>query len=462
MKVAATGGLVCAVWLLLTAVPGLADYDDALRAFEAGNDAVALRELRPLAARGSPAARFLLGVMHETGRGGPRDVAAAAGLYRKAADAGNVAAMTALGRLYLKGEGVAQSDARAGDFFRKAAARGSAGALYLLGSMRLEGRGGPVADAPGYLRRAVQAGSPEAAALLGEMLVAGKGIGRDPAAAYRMALAALAGDRVAPATRSRLTTLAETARNALDPTVALRIARQGSAGTAKKESGAQEHAPPEPGRMLTGTGFVVSRVGHVLTNAHVAAQCGRIVTVAGGRRMAARLVRVDRENDLALLRLDVALPRALVFREGDVLPAGTVVHAAGYPGQAAATGQLRVTTGRTRELARDAGPRHAQAVTAVVRPGNSGGPLLDGSGHVAGVVKARRDTTAVLRQTGETPAAMGFVVPLAVVKAFLARGQVPIVVAPSGSERDIGTLMTSLSDTVLPLFCLPAATDTAP
>ncbi|MGE4535568.1 MAG: trypsin-like peptidase domain-containing protein [Desulfovibrio sp.] len=454
--------LLLVACLLALASPGLADYDDALRAFERGQDAVALRELAPLVKAGSPSALFLLGAMREAGRGGAKDPAGAARLYRQAAEGGNTPAMTALGLLYYRGEGVAQSDAMASKYFRKAAGKGSAQALYLLGLMRLSGRGGPTADAVGYLRRAVRAGSPEAAAVLGELLLTGRGVVRNPAAAYAMALDALAGDRIVAATRDRLTALAERAGKALDPTVALRIEgkARGRQGTDRRHGDGPGAAPKGP--VITGTGFVVSRLGHVLTNAHVAAHCRRLMAVVDGKAMGASLLRADPNHDLALLRLAASPPEALIFREGDALPAGTPVYAAGYPGRAALTGRLRVTAGRTRELARGAGPGREQAVTAEVLPGNSGGPLLDAAGHVAGVVAARRDTEGARRVAGDAPPDMGFVVPLAAVKAFLARGQVPIASAPSARTLDAAGIAGAVSGKVVPLFCQTATSKHAP
>uniref|UniRef100_I2Q4W1 Sel1 repeat protein n=1 Tax=Desulfovibrio sp. U5L TaxID=596152 RepID=I2Q4W1_9BACT len=426
-----------------------ADLDDAERAYDRGDDATALRELRPLVAKGSPSAAYLLGIMRERGRGGPRDPAEAAKWFRKAADGGNAGAMVALAVLHLRGDGVAQSDALAGDWLKKAAAKGYDKGIFLLGMMRLEGRGGPASDAPVYLRRAVLAGSGDAAFVLGDMLLNGRVVARDPAAAYRLALSGLANPKSEELTRKRLVTLAEAAKKELDPTVARAIAGKEAA---RLQAGAGQAAR----RPRTGSGFMVSRVGHVLTNAHVADGCGRIMATVDGHQVAAALLRIDRANDLALLRLAVVPNRALAFREGGDLPAGAMVSAAGYPGESAVFDRLRVTTGRTRELAAGAGPRGEQAITAEVLPGNSGGPLLDAAGHVAGVVKAKRDTRAIQAQAGDAPSEMGFAVPLSVVKGFLAQAQVPVTTAPAGRVLDAPALAEAAAGTVIPLFCLPA------
>ena len=447
------GRAACRLALLagLGCWPGsaLADFDDALKAYEGGNDAAALRELRPLLSSGNPSAAWLMGRMAEAGRGGPASAGEAARWYRKAAEAGHVPAMLALADLHLRGQGVAQSDARAGDWLKKAAAKGSARAILALGLLRLDGRLGPASDAPAYLRRAVAAGSGEAAVVLGELALAGRIVPRDPGQAYRLALVAEAAGAGRGPMGERLAALTAKARQELPPATAQSL----RAGSSK----APEPSPPPlpPGQLRTGTGFVVSRLGHVLTNAHVASGCTRIVAMVDGQAVVGTVLRLDAAHDLALLKLAVAPSRVLSFREGSRLPPGTPVYAAGYPGDRAKTGALRITSGQTRELAAAAGVPGDVAISAEVLPGNSGGPLLDASGRVAGVVRARRDTEAVREQVGGGMAEVGFAVPVTEVKAFLSRGQIPILTAPSGRSLDTAGLLQELSGTVLPLVCKP-------
>ena len=444
------GRLIVAAGLILCPGSALADFDEALKAYEGGHDAAALRELKPLLAAGNPSAAWLLERMVETGRGGgPADAAEAARLYRKAAEGGNLPGMLALAELHRRGQGVPQSDARAGDWLKKAAAKGSSRALLLLGTMRLDGRLGPAADAPGYLRRAVAAGSGEAAVVLGELYLTGRIVARDPGQAYRLALAAEAAGAAQGAMRQRLAVLTAAAQKDLPPATAQSI-RAG-------QTPAKPPAAPQPpaGQVRTGTGFVVSRLGHVLTNAHVATGCGRIEAMVDGRLVAGTVTRIDPTHDLALLKLAVAPSKVVSLREGTAVPPGTAVFAAGYPGDRARTGQLRITSGRTRELAAGVGSPGDVAVSAEVLPSNSGGPLLDAGGRVAGVVRARRDTEAVRARVGEGLAEVGFAVPLGTVKAFLARGQVPVMTAPSGRSLDAAALQEELAGVVLPLFCRP-------
>jgi S1-C subfamily serine protease len=141
---------------------------------------------------------------------------------------------------------------------------------------------------------------------------------------------------------------------------------------------------------MAGTGFLVDGAGNAVTSLHVVAGCG-LVTVAGVDRVriAARVVAVAHESDLALLATDRAAPAAVATlspRPGR--PADTRAMAVGHSllGQPSASA-----------TAVDAIVPPGAAATAQWRfafrgkpyPGHSGSPLLDSFGEVIGVVHAR-------------------------------------------------------------------------
>src|SRR5262249_3283700 len=85
-------------------------------------------------------------------------------------------------------------------------------------------------------------------------------------------------------------------------------------------------------------------------------------------------------------------------------------------------------------------PRSIQ-ITTPVQPGNSGGPLLDSSGNVIGVVSAKLDALRVMRATGDVPQNINFAIDLATLKRFLAANSVRVTPAPSTGDlrpADIG------------------------
>lgn len=141
-----------------------------------------------------------------------------------------------------------------------------------------------------------------------------------------------------------------------------------------------------------GTGWVL-QPGTVVTNAHVVAGAERIrVQTPNGDRYAAQLVVFDPSRDLAVLRVGGLPAPALTL--GSPLDRGASAVVAGYPldgPYSAVPARVRgVIEARGRDIyGQDAVVREIYSLYTTVQPGNSGGPLLDPSGRVVGVVFAK-------------------------------------------------------------------------
>ncbi|MEA2889311.1 MAG: eukaryotic-like serine/threonine-protein kinase [Bradyrhizobium sp.] len=114
---------------------------DVLAAYEAKNYASARELAEPCAKEGSPDCQFILARLLETGSAGPKDPAAAADWYRKAADAGLAKARYNLGGLYYRGEGVLKDTRVAAEWYSKAASQNHAGAQFNLATLYETGDG---------------------------------------------------------------------------------------------------------------------------------------------------------------------------------------------------------------------------------------------------------------------------------------------------------------------------------
>ncbi|KHK98440.1 colicin V production protein [Microbacterium mangrovi] len=151
------------------------------------------------------------------------------------------------------------------------------------------------------------------------------------------------------------------------------------------------------GESLTGTGFAV-RSDEIVTNAHVVAGVDApVVELPGRGALDGKVVYFDPENDIAVIR--VPGMGATPLRVSSTLGAGSAAVVAGYPyggpfttvdAAVESVGSVRVPNiYSSREVLRD-----IYALQAVVRPGDSGGPLLTGSGTVAGITFARDEKNA--------------------------------------------------------------------
>lgn len=166
----------------------------------------------------------------------------------------------------------------------------------------------------------------------------------------------------------------------------------------------------ECGSNLSGSGFVVAD-DRIVTNAHVVAGVDQpIVEAPGLPAVAGRVVAFDPEHDLAVIAVDGLDAPALPLDEPDV---GDEVAIAGYPfggplelrpGRVAASGPVTITTDG------DTSTRDIVTLSAEVDHGNSGGPVLDVDGEVAGVVFAR----------SEAAATVGFAIPVSTLEPLAA------------------------------------------
>lgn len=165
------------------------------------------------------------------------------------------------------------------------------------------------------------------------------------------------------------------------------------------------------GRMVSsGTGFVVAP-GRALTNAHVVERCrGLRVRLADGTDATARVLRADRQRDLALIEVPREAGPALSFRREMNIRRGEGVVTYGFPLAGMLSSGPTLTTGEISALAGLADDERQFQISAPVQPGNSGGPLLDLGGHVVGVIVSKLNAARVAQRTGDIPQNVNFAV----------------------------------------------------
>lgn len=159
-----------------------------------------------------------------------------------------------------------------------------------------------------------------------------------------------------------------------------------------------------------GSGSVIDRSGHILTNYHVVEGAQKIsVTLFDGQTYDARLVGGDPDTDVAVLKIDApaeSLFPVAIGHSGNLL-VGQRVFAIGNPFGLERTLTTGIISSLNRSLPGRRGRRSLRAIIqidAAINPGNSGGPLLDSHGRMIGM------NTAIASKTGES-AGVGFAIP---------------------------------------------------
>lgn len=168
-----------------------------------------------------------------------------------------------------------------------------------------------------------------------------------------------------------------------------------------------------------GTGFFVSSSGHVVTNKHVVSKCDAVQVQPVGRpQVAARIVATDKFNDLALFHVEG--PSTIFARfEGRRVRQGDEVVVYGFPLMGALSSTGNTTTGNVAALSGVQDDTRLLQISAPVQPGNSGGPLMNRSGSVVGIVLGSLDDAEVYKVVGDIPQNVNFAIKGSIVQNFL-------------------------------------------
>jgi S1-C subfamily serine protease len=166
-----------------------------------------------------------------------------------------------------------------------------------------------------------------------------------------------------------------------------------------------------------GSGFILDKTGHVLTNFHVVegANRGIEVTLSNKRKYAAKVVGTDRVHDLALLQIDAPNLEPVILADSSELNVGQKVYAIGNPfGLAGTMTRGIISAIRPIRSANGAPIEDAIQTDAAINPGNSGGPLLNSHGEVIGI------NTMIASNGADQSSGIGFAIPINTAKAVLA------------------------------------------
>jgi S1-C subfamily serine protease len=189
-----------------------------------------------------------------------------------------------------------------------------------------------------------------------------------------------------------------------------------------------------------GSGFVLDKQGHILTNNHVIDNAQRVeVTLSDKHKYKATVVGVDKGHDLALLLINNAPNlQPATLAESQTLTVGQRVYAIGNPFGLSGT----MTRGIISAIRSIRGPQgnpieDAIQTDAAVNPGNSGGPLLNSRGEVIGI------TTLIANNGADQSSGIGFAIPVNTAKAVIAdfakygrvrRPSLDVAILPIGPE----------------------------
>ncbi|MDH3601437.1 MAG: trypsin-like peptidase domain-containing protein [Candidatus Tectomicrobia bacterium] len=385
--------------------PVWADYATGHAAFQRRDYATALQQWSVASQAGEAVAQYSLGILHASGFGVPQSYQEAARWFQQAAQQGYGEAQYNLGLLYARGQGVPQDYVQAYKWLELAARQEISGAA--------QGRDAIAARMPAVQRAAahqqLQQWQPQAAPK----------------------------PSPAPQTARPYRPKAETSAPPHKSPPAAKPAPDSGAPVTPKG------APMPKGLRVSsaGTGFIVSRQGHMLTNYHVIDECKAVSSKQQGVDYRLSVVARDSKNDLALLQQAEAPNSIATFRSGQYVRPGDGVIAIGFPLRGILASEAQITTGNVSALAGVQNDARFIQITAPVQPGNSGGPLLDQSGNVVGIVAGKLDANLILEKLGDIPQNVNFAIKAAIARQFLEKYKVRYLETQSTTDHksaDVG------------------------
>ena len=186
-----------------------------------------------------------------------------------------------------------------------------------------------------------------------------------------------------------------------------------SAGGDSSSTGIAQSSPES-----TGTGFFITEDGYFITNEHVVKDAAQVKVVTSAGIIAAKVVKVDAANDLALLKAEgrfVALP-VVASR---AMRLGSTVATVGFPNVDLQGFAPKLARGEIAALSGAHDDARYFQISVPVQPGNSGGALVEERGNVVGVVSAKLNARAALATSGQLPENVNYAVKSSFLLSFL-------------------------------------------
>jgi serine protease Do len=209
----------------------------------------------------------------------------------------------------------------------------------------------------------------------------------------------------------------------------------------------RKSAPREQVRRGQGSGVIIDKQGHILTNNHVVGKADLIkVKLSDRREFVAKLVGADERSDVAVIKIDAQALAVAATGDSDALSVGEWVLAIGNPFGLEQTVTSGVISAKSRTHVADIQYQDFLQTDAAINPGNSGGPLVDLDGKVIGI------NTAIFSRSGGYMG-IGFAIPI-----NMARKIMTSLIAHGKVVRGwLGVRLQDINDDMAKVLNLPKA-----
>jgi TPR repeat protein len=408
------------------------------------NPTKAVEWLRKAAIKGHVLAQYYLAYFYFNGLGTDKNLEESAKWYRSAAMQGHTSSEYYLGYFYSQGIGVNKSFADAIRWYRKAAEKGHAEAQYKMGySYYLGiGVGENRTEAASWLLKAAEQNHSAAQFGLGLQYQMGEGVIKDEVEGLAWSYDAAISDSERRL-GSSFTLLAQQRAKQIQSEL-----DQKHSVLSKDKNNSTSPAVPSDNLKATGTGVFITAEGLILTAAHVVNEASTIKVLAKTGILKARVVSIDRNNDLALLKAESGgFP--VPVKSSKTVKLGQKIFTLGFPNPSLQGRNLKMTEGSISSLAGIQDDPRQWQISVPVQPGNSGGPLFDEQGNLIGVVVAKLDAIKAAKFTGDLSQNVNYAVKSAYVLPMLEPYEAKLTSEGVAKSSNQETVVEKVQDSVV-------------
>jgi S1-C subfamily serine protease len=185
----------------------------------------------------------------------------------------------------------------------------------------------------------------------------------------------------------------------------------------------------------TGTGFAVNKK-YVVTAEHVLEECNAVSIAHAHEEISAQTVARDKNNDLGLLKIEKPMANTAKLRDSPDLRVGDTAINYGYPLFGELSDSAKLNAGYVNSLAGYDNNSGVIQYSAPTQPGNSGGPVLDQSGNVIGVVSSGL-SKRYAEESGHIAQNVNFAIKSTILEGFLKANKVPFEKADSTEKLEL-------------------------
>ena len=203
----------------------------------------------------------------------------------------------------------------------------------------------------------------------------------------------------------------------------------------------------------SGSGFFVNKNGYLVSNYHVVEMCQYVLAVRDGDLLNVKVVASDITNDLIVGKVEELSNNNFLALSSDGAFLGDNVIAAGFPLAGTLSDNLKVTRGIVSSMSGLNNNYSEYQIDAAVQSGNSGGPLIDASGNVVGVVVSQLNKYAILQEREIIPENVNFAVKSQNVGVFLSANNIDFISKDSKKVIQNRVVAKSAEDSTVMLLC---------